>query len=401
MVNCEIQKSIGRGGYNEKKKIAMVLDTEPFCGGGHQYALQIAQCLQELPASEYELVALGKNRFWRKWCRENHINYFKLGGSDQGPKQMIRNRRFPSFYTIYNTYKTELGKIVRKEKIDVLFATTPMYLPKVNAKVIMPVHDLMHRYEPSFPEVKSEYQGRELVYKFQAKCADYILTDSKLGKKQFIESYFEKSKKKPHIVVLPYTVPDHIAGVNEECIEVPERYVFYPAQFWQHKNHINLIKAIQNLKKDINEIHLVLVGSEKNYGKEIEKYIIQNGLENNITIMGFVSNEGITYLYRHAVGMIMPSYFGPTNIPPLEAMALGCPVAVSNKYAMPEQVGEAGLLFNPDSPEEIADCIKRLWTDEKLREQMIKKGYRRVQSWTGEDFKNRVLKVVDKCCGED
>ena len=100
----------------------------------------------------------------------------------------------------------------------------------------------------------------------------------------------------------------------------------------------------------------------------------------NVTIKGFVSDENITYLYRHAVGMIMPSYFGPTNIPPLEAMALGCPVAVSDKYAMPEQVGDAGLLFNPDSPKEIAECIRKMWCDEKLRQQMIKKGYERVNN---------------------
>lgn len=382
----------------EKKKIAMMLETEPFCGGGHQYALEIVECLQKLPDSEYELIALCRNRFWRRWCRENHISYFNISTSEQTSKQMINNREFPLFYTIYNAYRTELGKIVRKEKIDVLFATTPMYFPKVNAKVIMPVHDLMHRYESSFPEVKDAYQERELVFKFQARCADYILTDSKLGKKQFIESYLGKSARRPHIVVLPYVAPTYIAEVKEEYIEVPERYVFYPAQFWQHKNHINLIKAIQILKKDIDEIHLVLVGSEKNYGKEIKKYIVQSGLENNVTIKGFVSNGGIVYLYRHALGMIMPSYFGPTNIPPLEAMALGCPVAVSNRYAMPEQVGDAGLLFNPDSPEEIADCIRKLWTDANLREEMIKKGYRRVGAWTREDFSNRVLKIVNKCC---
>ena len=111
--------------------------------------------------------------------------------------------------------------------------------------------------------------------------------------------------------------------------------------------------------------------------------------------MGFVSDENITYLYRHAVGLIMPSYFGPTNIPPLEAMALGCPVAVSNKYAMPEQVGRAGLLFHPDSPEEMADCIKRLWTDDKLRERMRKDGYQRSKMWTKEKFEKKLYKIID------
>ena len=92
----------------------------------------------------------------------------------------------------------------------------------------------------------------------------------------------------------------------------------------------------------------------------------------------------------------MPSYFGPTNIPPLEAMALGCPVAVSDKYAMPEQVGDAGLLFNPNSPKEIAECIRKLWCDNALRQNMIKKGYKRVCRWTQKEFGERLKMILDR-----
>lgn len=141
----------------------------------------------------------------------------------------------------------------------------------------------------------------------------------------------------------------------------------------------------------------MLTGSEKNCYKEIKRYISENNLQNNITIKGFVTNGNMTYLYRHAVGLVMPSYFGPANIPPLEAMALGCPVAVSDKYAMPEQVGRAGLLFDPDSPEEIASCIQKMWTDDELRKRMTEEGYCRIRQWTQEDFKNRLFKVMDRC----
>ena len=92
----------------------------------------------------------------------------------------------------------------------------------------------------------------------------------------------------------------------------------------------------------------------------------------------------------------MPSYFGPTNIPPLEAMALGCPVAVSNKYAMPEQVGDAGLLFDPDSPEEMAACIKKMWQSEELRQEMIRKGQERMEKWTSKEFGSRLEKMISK-----
>lgn len=382
----------------KKKKVAVVLVTTPESGGGYQYALTVAECLKDLPASKYELLAICAHSSWRKWCRKNHVKYIMPKWSKQSMKQMERNLRFPVYSRIYNTCFTELGRTIRKEKIDLLFYTQQlMYIPNLSTKIITPVHDLMHRYEPDFSEVKDDYQRRELLFKCQAKYADFILTDSQLGKQQFTESYLGAGKKKPYIVSVPFVVSSHILETREEYINVPAKFVFYPAQFWKHKNHINLVKAINILKDKISDIHLVLAGSEKNCCDDIKNYIVSNGLEDNITILGFVSDGNITYLYTHAVGMIMPSYFGPTNIPPLEAMALGCPVAVSNKYAMPEQVGRAGLLFNPDSPEEIAECIKMLWTDPELRKELINRGYQRIQKWTGQDFKNRIFKVVKRC----
>lgn len=382
----------------KRKKVAMVLSAEPQKGGEYQYALVIAECLKELSDDYFELVAICTDRSWTRWCRENHVRCIRLKWLQQKRTQMEWNFRIPVYSRIYSMYMTEIGKFIRKEKIDALFITDQFrYIPNLAAKVILPVHDLMHRYEPQFPEVSEAYLWRELVLKCEAKYADCILTDSKLGKQQFRESYLKRGIKSPTIVSLPYIAPKHILEISEEPIEVPNKYVFYPAQFWKHKNHINLIKAIQILKESMDDIHLVLVGSEKNCYEEIGKYISDNKLQNNIIIKGFVSNGNMTYLYRHATGLVMPSYFGPTNIPPLEAMALGCPVAVSDKYAMPEQVGKAGLLFDPDSPEEIAECIKKMWTDDILRKKMIEEGYHRIKCWTKADFKNRLFKVMEKC----
>lgn len=378
----------------------MLLSSDPKAGGGHQYATILAECLKELSTSHFELIALCVNRFWRNWCKNNGIRYRMIG--EVSSKYMWLNFRFPVVCRMYNTYKTELGRSVKQEKIDVLFITTQDYFPSLNVKVIAPVHDLMHRYEPGFPEVSGGYEFREQMFKCQARYSDYLLTDSKMGKQQFIESYSDYiHRKHPYIVSLPFIVPQHIFEVEEEYINVPDKYVFYPAQFWKHKNHINLVRAIRILSDTVGDIHLVLAGTEKNCLQEIKKYIKENKLEKNVTILGFVSNGNITYLYKHAVALVMPSYFGPTNIPPLEAMALGCPVVVSKKYAMPEQVGEAGLLFNPDLPEEIAECIRQVWTDERLRQKMIKKGYQRINSWNKKHFKHRLLKVIESCLHND
>lgn len=377
------------------RKIGLILQTEPKDGGQHQYAVTIVECLLEKLNVDYELVAFCGNHFWRKWCREKKIKCLESPFPDISEMGKQFNYFNPFFAQIYYTYMTYTGEQIRREKIEIMFSTRQgSFIPNYRVKIISPVHDLMHRYEPKFPEVKKDFKNRELYMKCIAKYTDCVLVDSTLGKRQFNESYIKKISRKPYIVSLPFITPEYING-KEEYIEVPSKYVFYPAQFWKHKNHINLIRAIKIVSEEIRSIQLILVGSEKNNYSEIKNYIAKYKLENNITILGFVKDGNMIYLYKHAIGMIMPSYFGPTNIPPLEAMALGCPVAVSNKYAMREQIGDAGLLFNPDSPEEIANCIKRLWTDEKLREKMICLGYKKIAKWTKYEFGNRLHKIIN------
>ncbi len=379
-----------------KKKIVALLNSEPEWGGEYQYALTLMECLQKTDTI-VELAAVCSNQYWRKWCREHQVRQLNAAWPTFTEKEEKVHMKCSLFSRIVTMYMTEFGKLVRREKIDAVLCTTQgVFVPNLSVKVIAPVHDLMHRYEGKFPEVSEGYSGRELIFSSKAKYAWCVMTDSKVGKEQLIESYAEYMRKgHTHIISLPFTVPKHMTECEEAWIEVPQKYVFYPAQFWQHKNHINLLKAIHLLVKEIPDIHLILVGSEKNNLKTIKKYISGHGLESHVIIKGFVSNGNLKYLYRHAVGMIMPSYFGPTNIPPLEAMALGCPVAVSNKYAMPEQVGDAGLLFHPDSPEEIAECIRKLWLDEGLRQEMIEKGYRRVEKWTVKEFGKRLDRILE------
>lgn len=378
------------------KKILVILDTEPEWGGEHQYASVMMNCILNI-MERNKILAICGNRYWRKWCRENGIQILENQWFSFSKQEQEYHIKYPLFSRIYCMNISAIGKIIRKKKVKaVLCMRQGIFIPNIGIKVLAPVHDLMHRYEGHFPEVGDKFEKRELIFASKAKYAWCVLTDSKVGKHQFMESYLPYMRRgKPHIISMPFVVPRHIAECEEEYIDVPSKYVFYPAQFWQHKNHLNLLRAINILKEQIKDIHLILVGSEKNNIKKVQQYISENHLESNVTIKGFVSNGNITYLYRHAIGLVMPSYFGPTNIPPLEAMALGCPVAISDKYAMPEQVGDAGLLFNPDSFEEIAECIRKMWCDRDLRQQMIQKGYRRINRWTEKEFGERLKRVLN------
>lgn len=373
------------------KKIAVVLQTKPEYGGGHQYAVLLVECLYK----NFELAVICNNDFWVHWCRKRRVKYFKWNISSKEIEDLERWYKYYWIIKYYYWYFSDIGKFLRKEKINfIVCAQQGTAIPPLPCKIVYPVHDLMHRYEREFPEVRMEYDARELLYKNVVKNSSIILTDSKLGKRQLMESYkSDMKKRKLRIYVLPFCASLGIYG-QEEYIDTPEKYIFYPAQFWQHKNHINLIKAIELLKEKIPNIKLILVGSEKNALGGITAYIQEHNLSKQILIYGYVSNGNVKYLYQHAVMLIMPTYFGPTNIPPLEAMALGCPVAVANKYAMKEQVGKAGLLFSPDSPEEIAACIDSIWNDDELRKRMIKEGYKKADKWNTNSFEERFLKII-------
>lgn len=373
--------------------IGLVAVTSPLAGGVFQYENMVAEAIWN-NCEKYKLIIISNNSYWVNWCLERNVRFIedKIGVYESHVINMAA--KHPYLSTIYSSLFSSQERKIKKEGIELLiYGQQPVFLTNKLIKQICPVHDLMHRYESRFPERRQEKEDD--LFRCELQFIKAVLVDSQLGKRQVTESYLMDKKRRPFIQVLPYTISRHITDFKEEKITTPDRYIFYPAQFWQHKNHLNLLKAVRLVKNDIPDIHLILVGSEKNALSIVEKYIRENELTSNVTIYDFVTKEKLIYLYRHAVAMIMPSYFGPTNIPPLEAMTLGCPVAVSNNYAMGEQVGDAGLLFNPDSPEEIAECINRLWNDDRLRNELREKGYQQVAAWQPKDFEERLIKTID------
>jgi glycosyltransferase involved in cell wall biosynthesis len=266
--------------------------------------------------------------------------------------------------------------------------------------VLSTIHDLMHRYEKRFPEVSAngEYESREESYRNICKYTKGILVDSEVGKRHVQESY---GLPEDHIFILPYIPPKYIYKYETSSdfdirYKLPPKFIFYPAHFWHHKNHVGLLYAIAQLKEEIPDLQLVLVGSKHNSYKRVRQYVTELGLETNIHFVGHVPNQDIPGFYRRARALVMPTYFGPTNIPPLEAFVLGCPTATSAVYGIPDQVGDATLLFNPESVNEIANCIKRLWTDDELCQNLVEKGKRRAASWGEDQFNNRLLEIVEQ-----
>jgi glycosyltransferase involved in cell wall biosynthesis len=381
------------------KKIGLYLDS--VVGGGvYQYNLSILNTVKYLSQNGFETVISYSNTDWGEYLDQENINAKRIPHTILS-KIWFETHRPLSIWRKISPYIDQFSKCFINEKCDLwIFPSQDIWSYSLPIKTMVTVHDLMHRYEKRFPEAASKrmFNTRERHYSRISRYAKSILVDSKIGKNQMIESYGTDSKK---IHVLPYIPPQYIFE-NYKSIDVhqfyglPEKYFFYPAQFWSHKNHIALIEATSIIIKQYPDIYFVFVGSKKNGYESVIKSIQKLNISNSIKILNYVPNEHMPDLYKSARGMIMPTFYGPTNIPPLEAMALGCPVAISNIYAIPEQINKAGLLFNPNSVDEIVTIMKKLWTNDTLVEKLQKLGYQKSKNWQQFQFNRKFFNILNQ-----
>jgi len=268
---------------------------------------------------------------------------------------------------------------------------------------IVTVWDLQHRVQSYFPEVSTngEWDGREEFLSKTLRRASYILTGTEIGKAE-VEYFYQVPSER--IKVLPFPTPLFVLNPpptqNKEILKkysIPENYLFYPAQFWPHKNHVNLLLAVQILKDRYNiNFPVVFSGSDKGNQEYINKQISKLNLSDQVYFLGFVPQEDLVSLYRNAFTLTFLTFFGPDNLPPLEAFALGCPVIASQVSGSQEQLGDAALLVNPKDPEHIALAIKSLWDDINLRQTLVQRGFARAAQWTAEDYVKGVFSILDE-----
>ena len=131
---------------------------------------------------------------------------------------------------------------------------------------------------------------------------------------------------------------------------------------------------MSKLKYSNIDFNIVFCGKDKGKLKNINKVVEKLNLQKNIFIFDFLTHEQVSELYQNAIALLMPTYFGPTNYPPLEAWACGIPVIYS--FHLQEQTMDAAIYCDPDSEESIADCMLKVQTDVNLRSDLIKNGHK-------------------------
>ena len=224
--------------------------------------------------------------------------------------------------------------------------------------------DLCHLDSPEFPEVRTsgKFEAREATISQNLRKAALVIVDSPELENNARRSYGITADK---FVTIPFSPPMGIGKSPSDGAPLPPvvkdvagKSVFYPAQLWTHKNHRRIAEAIALLKGEGHDIHAVFVGKDHGAGASLRRSIQGLGVDDRIHFLGYVDDEVVPELYRGSLGLVMASYFGPTNIPPLEALLLGVPVIASHQHR--SQLGDAAVFFDPDNAAELAESIKSL-----------------------------------------
>jgi glycosyltransferase involved in cell wall biosynthesis len=384
-------------------KICVFLGIGPQSGGMFQYTRSILDGLELFNDESTQIYAAYIDPLWKEQLSNHKFVPIQLSSGGFGLRIALALMALRISVPLSRKFTTKINPLYRQLaelNCDLyLFPAQDALSYQLELPIMTSVHDLMHRYEPFFPEVSKvgRYKIREHRFHSIAHQSQSVLVDSKVGLDQLVECYGVSPDK---VHALPYIAPSYIMNLEpidfDQRYKLPPKFIFYPAQFWEHKNHRRLIDAAVIVAQSCPDLRLVFAGGAHHQYDSLVRYGRECGLADKISFPGYIPDSDLSGFYKRARALIMPSFFGPTNIPPLEAFACGCPVAVSNIYGMAEQSRGAALLFDPTSTEEIAAVMHRLWIDDHVCKQLSEMGYRNHATWNLESFGRRLYEIISK-----
>jgi glycosyltransferase involved in cell wall biosynthesis len=296
-----------------------------------------------------------------------------------------------------------LARAAERAKVDCLWFVGGGAHEALDIPYIATVWDLQHRTHPWFPEVSANgtWDYREERHARFLRRATQVITGTEIGAEQ-LGWYYQIPRDR--ITLLRHPTPRiSIGGPADLHIDPRIRklgdlaFVFYPAQFWAHKNHANLLLALKILREDLGtRVDLVLTGSDKGNLRFVKELCEKLGLASCVHFLGFVSADELAFLYRKASVLAYVSMSGPENLPPLEAFSCGCPVVNADYPGAKEQLGGAAVFVDPHTPSEIAAALSKVLSRESYRQELIQMGRKRAAEWTAQDYVRGVFDIVER-----
>lgn len=294
----------------------------------------------------------------------------------------------------------ELPVLCKRYKLSLLHTQyfIPFWRP---CEVVCTIHDICFEH---FKDIftKKEYYRQKLLIPYAAKHSKKLFTSSQYSKDDIKEHYKIDDSD---ILVTHSAVNPSFRKLNDielNCAELREKYGIGSSKFilsvcnlQPRKNLIRLIHSFVKMKKEYGgDEKLVVVGKKAWMFHDILKTAIDNTKE--IIFTDYVDDRDLVRLYNEATCFIYPSFFEGFGIPLIEAMACGTPVAAANATSLPEVVEDAGIYFDPFDEEQIKEAMFRLLSDERLQNDLVEKGFKRVKQFEWKKSSDIILNTYEE-----
>ncbi|SYZ74694.1 putative Glycosyl transferase group 1 [Candidatus Zixiibacteriota bacterium] len=289
------------------------------------------------------------------------------------------------------------AELTRKIEIE-LFHSTYIVPFNLKAKSLLTIHDILFETMPKYFS-RSFVMRSKILVRRAALSAEIIQTISKYSRTALMERY---NLPEDRVRIVPCGVDLDLfspVGKKESQTRIASRhgglrdYIFTVGRLEPRKNHIGLINSYALLKKKIKFLPKLVIAGHPDFGyDEIYRHIAEKNLKEDILILGDVTPSELPDLYRAAHVFVYPSFAEGFGLPPLEAMACGIPVISSDRSAIPEVVGDGGILINPDNIEELAYSIERILDDSELAVSLGRRGRQNAEKWS---WKNAAIEYLE------
>lgn len=296
-----------------------------------------------------------------------------------------------------------------KAKLDLIHFphfNVPIFCP---VRFVITIHDLILTKFPTTRATtlgpilyKIKNFGYRIVIWLALKRAKKVIAVSSFTKKDIVRQF----NVNPDKVAVTYegvanvffnknNISDSLEILKKYNINLP--FLLYVGNAYPHKNLEGLVRVFMEMKKEDKylDLKLILVGKEDYFYKRVRQYAegLFNEKNNEVVFPGYVPDNDLNYFYEKAAAYVFPSFYEGFGLPPLEAMARGCPVVSSNKTCLPEVLGKAAIYFNPDNEKEMKEQISKLIVDANLCEELINRGYEQAKKFSWADCARQTLDI--------
>jgi len=325
-------------------------------GGSETYARALTEQLAGRDEVQAEAYVPASARGFSAGVTENVVEAVRVGSSSR--------ERILALATI-TARSGSLHRLMASAEVVHFPFTVAAPKPLRRQASVQTLLDVQHLELPHLFS-RAELLYRRHFYEGFAARADAVITISHFAKARMISS-LGLDPDKIHVAHLGVDTTKYTPHEGSR-----ENFVLYPARGWPHKNHARLIEAMRIVRRDLPGLRLVLTGGGLDVLGELPEWVDRRGL---------VEQDELHRLYQSAAALVFPSLYEGFGLPPLEAMASGCPVAVSNAGSLPEVVGDAAVQFDPADPEAIAAAIVKAVTG---GEALTQAGLHHVKAFTWE-----------------